>query len=206
MKICKNYLMLFCLVLLSTALSGCITVHLVQPYDADLYSNTEAFYKKASATIAKGINVSPKLPKDVKAIPEESKEQHPGHYNQFKNDYDILIVDSNSLILRSLSNSGQIDEIGRNIQTKIEEAIVSTFPASCDSLHETFSSVSLTTRNYIDLKCLIGRWSIDHQGNGAEDITYGKQVLKKANWEARDKTLFESILAIQKAEASKKEE
>ena len=200
-----NPVKLFCVLLFFILAAGC-TVNLVQPYDADLYSNTEEFYKKASAMIGKGVNVSPKLPRDIRAIPDGSKEQHPGHYNQFKNDYDALLVDCNSLILRSLSNSGQIDALGRDIQSKIEEAITSNFPTSCDSLQNTFSGVSLTTRNYIDLKCLIGRWATEHEGKREDnDITYGKQVLKKSNWEGRSKTLFDSILAIQKAEASKKE-
>lgn len=200
-----NSAKLYCVLLFFISIVGC-TVNLVQPYDADLYANTEAFYKKASAMIAKGMNVSPKMPADIRAIPEGSEEQHPGHYKQFKDDYSALLVDSNSLILRSLSNSGQIDAFGRDIQAKIEEAITSNFATSCDSLQEKFSRVSLTTRNYIDLKCLIGRWIIEHEGKGeGDDITYGKQVLKKSNWEGRAKTLFEGILAIQKAEASKKE-
>jgi hypothetical protein len=188
------------------SLIGC-TINLVQPYDADLYANTESFYEKASAMVAKGITLSPKFSDDIRDIPAGTEEQHPAHYNQFKGDYDALLIDCNSLILRSLSNSGEIDKIGREIQKKIEMAIVSTLPNSCDSLQESFPNVSLTTRNYIDLKCLIGRWSEVHQGkNGSDDITFGKQVLKKSNWEAREKTLFEAILAIQTAEASKKEQ
>ncbi len=205
MKLCtlNSVKLCFTLVFL-TSIVGC-TVNLVQPYDADLYANTEAFFKKASAIITKGMNASPKIPDDIRAIPEKSEKQHPGHYNQFKNDYDALLIDSNSLILRSLSNYGQIDALGMEIQSKIEEVITSNFPNYCDSLQDNFSNVSLTTRNYIDLKCLIGRWSEVHQGKGKSgDITYGKQVLKRSNWEGRTKTLFNAILAIQRAEASKK--
>lgn len=205
-KSIKNVVGLFCVLVLCISVASC-TVKLVQPYDADLYANTESFYKKVSAMIAKGANVSPKLPNDIRAIPEDSKEQHPGHYNQFKEDYDALLVDCNSLILRSLSNSGKIDKIGRDLQAKIESTITNSCPSSCDTLQSTFSDVSLTTRNYIDLKCLIGRWSEEHQGNGENgDITYGKQILKKSNWEGRSQALFNCILAIQTAEASKKED
>lgn len=195
---------MFFALLLCIFLPAC-SVTLVQPYDADLYANTEAFYKKASAVISKGIDASPKLPGAIRAISEDSKEKHSGHYNQFKKDYDALMIDCNSLILRSLSNSDEINSLGKKLQSKIEEAITSNVPVSCDSLQSSFPEVSLTTRNYIDLKCLIGRWASEHEGNIEPDPTYGKQILKKSNWEGRSRTLFASILAIQKAEASKKQ-
>lgn len=201
----KN-IVLICMLVLCISAASC-AVNLVQPYDADLYNNTESFYKKASGVIVKGINVSPKLPSDIRAVSDDSNEQHPGHYNQFKEDYDALMIDCNSLILRSLSNYGKIDKLGKDLQAKIENAITNSCPSSCDTLHSTFTDVSLTTRNYIDLKCLIGRWSEEHQGKGEDgDITYGKKILKKSNWEGRSQTLFKSILAIQAAEASKKED
>jgi hypothetical protein len=201
----SNPVELCCVLILFASLIGC-AVNLVQPYDADLYANTEAFYKKASAMIAKGMNASPKTSDEIKAIKKGSEEKHPGHFNQFKDDYDALLIDSNSLILRSLSNSGQINALGMQIQAKIEEAITSNIPGSCDSMQDDFPGVSLTTRNYIDLKCLIGSWSEVHQGRGPSgDITFGKMILKKSIWEGRAKTLFDGILAIQKAEASKKE-
>jgi len=191
-------LSLFCL-------SACTTVNLVQPYDADLFNNTEAFYKNASTVIAKGISVSPKTSEELLAINDDEKEQHPGHYRQFYVDYNNLLIESNALILRSLSNSQQVDITGQAMQEKIEAVISESFPTECDTLQESFASVSLTTRNYIDLKCLIGRWSEAHQGRSPSgDITRGKQVLKKATWEGREKSLFDGILAIQTAEASKK--
>jgi len=186
-------------------LPACTTVNLVQPYDADLFNNTEAFYKNASAVIAKGISVSPGTSEELLAINDDEKEQHPGHYRQFVADYNNLLIESNALILRSLSNSQQLDVTGQAIQEKIEAVISESFPTECDTLQESFASVSLTTRNYIDLKCLIGRWSEAHQGRAPSgDITRGKQVLKQATWEGREKSLFDGILAIQTAEASKK--
>jgi len=185
-------------------ITGCTNVQLVQPYDADLYNNTENFYKKASAVIARGISVSPKMSDEVRAITDEEKEEHPAHYKQFKADYDAMLIDTNALILRSLANSNQVDKMGKKIQSKIENVITTNLPSECDSLQEQFADASLTTRNYIDLKCIIGRWDDIHQGGGTlGDVTYGKHILKRSNWEGRAKTLFDGILAIQKAEASK---
>jgi len=186
-------------------ITGC-PVHLVQPYDADLYSNTENFYKKASSVIAKGMSVSPKTNKEIVSISSAAAEQHPGNYKKFKDDYDALLVDSNALILRSLANSNQIGKIGQDLQAKIEAVIEKSLPNECDSLQDSFANVSLTTRNYIDLKCIIGKWADEHQGKGPKgDLTYGKHILKESNWEGRNKTLFNGILAIQKAESSKKD-
>lgn len=202
-----NLFKVYSILSLTLFLAGCATVKLVQPYDADLYNNTEAFYKKASDMINRGVSVSPKKPDDVRAINDDEKEQHPGHYKQFSTDYDALLIDSNALILRAMANSSQIDSIGQELQAKIETVITEKFPSECDSLQESFPNVSLTTRNYIDLKCIIGSWDKSHQGlDPNRDITYGKQILKQSNWEGRSKTLFEGILAIQQAEASKKEE
>lgn len=184
-------------------IAGCTTVTLVQPYDADLYSNTESFYKKTSKMIAKGISVSPKTNSDRKAIKDNNVEEHPGHYNQFKDKYDSLLIDANSLILRALANSGSIDSNAQEMHTKIESAITNSIPNECDDLQNEFSSVSLTVRNYIDMKCLIGKWGQQHN---SKDSTGDKLILKKANWEARSKTLFQGILAIQKSEASKKDD
>lgn len=189
----------------SILLSGCDTVKLIQPYDADLYKNTESFYKQASLVIARGVSVSPNTPAEVRGIPAGTEASHPGHYSKFKDNYDELLIDSNALILRSLANSGTVGQLGQAIQAKIESAITQTLPSECDDLQGNFPGVSLTTRNYIDLKCLMGRWRVEHQGLSPQgDLTYGKQVLKSGNWEGRHKTLFTAILAIQQAEASKK--
>lgn len=191
--------LVFCLLIIF--LSGCIPVTLVQPYDADLYSNTEAFYKKASDLIAKGVSVSPVSNEERDAITPQEAEHHPGHYKQFKAGYESLLVDANALILRALANSGSIDSKALEIHIKIENAITNSIPNGCDDLQNQFSGVSLTVRNYIDLKCLIGSWEKQHN---SKDLTGGKLILKKANWEARSKSLFEGILAVQKAEAAKK--
>jgi len=202
-KLAVRLLIVMCLPLY---ISSC-NVTLVQPYDAELYKNTENFYKKASTVIARGMSVSPKTSNEVRSISDATKEQHPGHYKQFKRDYDALLVENNALILRSLANSDQIDKMGKKLQAKIEAAIEKKLPGDCDSLQSSFVGVSLTTRNFIDLKCVIGRWNDVHQGKGSNnDSTYGKQILKQANWEGRSKTLFDAILAIQKAEATKKDE
>ena len=192
--------LIFCLV--TIFLSGCITVNLVQPYDSDLYSNTESFYKKASALIADGVSVSPVSNKERDLISSQEKEKHPGHYKQFKVKYDSLLIDANALILRALASSGRIDLKAQQIHTKIENAITKSSPGNCDDLQKQYSNVSLTVRNFLDLKCMIGNWEKQHNST---KFTGGKLILKKANWEARSKTLFDGIIAIQKAEASKKD-
>ncbi|MGH8380815.1 hypothetical protein [Pseudomonas sp.] len=193
-------LLIFPALLISLILFGC-TVTLVQPYDAELYKNTEAFYKKASTMILKGQSSSPTTPQQLAGIPPKTASDNPGHFSKFQNDYDELLVDSNALILRSLANSGSVDEIGKQTQAKIEGVIKGNVTSECDTAQQDFPSVDLTTRNYIDLKCLVAKWKKEHQGPAGASSS--KQILKKANWEGREKTLFDSILAIQSAEAFK---
>lgn len=187
--------------LISLMLFGC-TVTLVQPYDAELYKNTEAFYKKAATMILKGENSSPTAQQLANITPKAASD-NPGHFSKFKTDYDELLVDSNALILRSLANSGKVDDIGKQAQAKIEDLIRGNISTACETAQQDFPSVDLTTRNYIDLKCLVTKWKNEHQGVGGTDASDGKQILKKANWEGRERTLFDSILAIQSAEAFK---
>lgn len=201
MKISMAIAAKYCpLVLAGLMLAGCATVTLVQPYDADLYANTEAFYKQAARVIARGVSASPRTSGDVRSIADGAEAQHPGHYRQFRADYDTLLIESNALILRSMANATRIGAAGQQLHDKIEAAITESFPSECDSLQASFAEVSLTTRNYIDLKCLIGKWSEQHQN---PDLTNGKRILKQSNWEGRAKSLFQGILAIQSAQAAK---
>lgn len=187
--------------LLSLTLIGC-TVTLVQPYDAELYKNTETFYKKSEEMILRGENSSPTA-QQLANIPLKAASDNPGHFSKFQADYDELIVESNSLILRSLANFGKVDEIGKQAQSKIEDVIRGQNTTACETVHKDFPSVDLTTRNYIDLKCIVTKWKNEHQGVGGIGAPDGKQILKKANWEGRERILFQAILAIQSAEASK---
>lgn len=181
--------------------SGCTTVTLVQPYDAVLYNNTELFYKKASELIARGVADSPRTNDERKKMSKDTGDQSAGHYNAFKDQYGALVIDVNLLILRALANSSKIDAKAQGIHIKLEEYISKGMSEECKELHKGFIDVSLTVRNYIDLKCLIEKWDREHQ---SDEITRSTMILKKANWEGRSKNLFGAILAIQNAEASKK--
>lgn len=194
----KNLLNLLIVIFLPLCFTGCKTLTLVQAYDKDLYANTENFYKDASIVIAKGMSDSPLKSNEIEAIVQGKEKDHPGHYSNFKLEYERLVVESNSLILRSLANSSKIGKLGNDIQTKVENAIVKQIKTECDTSQEQFKNVSLTTRNYIDLKCMIVKWQRVHKDQP-------KGILKSALWEGRNLTLFNAILAIQKAEVSKKQ-
>ena len=175
------------------------TLTLVQPYDETLFNDTEAFYKKAAAMIEEGRIVSPTTDDQRAAIAKPA--EHPAHISAFESKYDALIVDSEALILRAIAGSQEIDAAGQAIQRKIDEIIEASLPSKCPELEEEVGKVSLTAKNFVDLKCLILKWRADH---GDKELTKGTSILKKANWEARKVVLFNTIMAIQKAEAFKK--
>lgn len=187
--------------LILLALTGC-TVTLVQPYDAELYKSTEAFYKKAATVILKGESASP-TGQQLASITSKAASENPGHFSKFKADYDELLVDSNALILRSMANSGKVDDLGKQAQSKFEGFIGGDVASACETIQQDFPAADLTTRNYIDLKCLVAKWKNEHEGVGGAGTSEGKQILKKGIWEGRERTLFNAILAIQSAEAFK---
>jgi hypothetical protein len=175
------------------SLNAC-TVKLVQPFDEKLINDTEAFYKKGAEMIIEGQDASPKTDKDRDSIADP--DQNPAHFSNFESKYDALIVDSETLILRAMSNSQAINSAGQAIQEKIEELIGAAVPTNCPDLQSEFGKVSLTAQNFVDLKCLILRWKEQHREKG---------IFKNANWEGRKRTLFNIVFAIQKAESFKKE-
>lgn len=177
------------------------TTRLVQPYNEKLLNDTEAFYKKAATMIEEGKAVSPKTDEERAAINKPS--EHPAHISAFDPKYDVLIVDSEALILRAMSGSQEIGTTGKAIQNKINELIEASLPSQCPELQAELGKVSLTVGNFVDLKCLILKWRADH-GDGK--LTKGTGILKKANWEGRKVVLFDTILAIQMAEGFKKEQ
>ncbi|QHG64931.2 hypothetical protein [Pseudomonas putida] len=181
--------------LLSTAvLSGC-TVTLAQPYDAELYKNTEDFYKNAATLLLKGERASPVSKQQLSTLRAKDARQHPGHFSRFQAEYDELLVESNTLILRALTNAGALSEPGKQLHARVEQSLEEQLGNQCDVLQRDFPDADLTTRNYVDLKCLVSRWQHEHQ-----QASY--QVLNKAIWQNRKNTLFDSILAIQAAAAN----
>jgi len=63
-----------------------------------------------------------------------------------------------------------------------------------------YLSARLTVRNYIDLKCFFANWKVQH----ADMVfTENTQIMKKVNWEARKKAVFNIVLSILKAEGLK---
>lgn len=185
------------LILLVTA----CTVRLVQPYDEKLLNDTEAFYKNAATMIEEGKAVSPKTDAQRQAITNPA--EHPGHFSAFESRYDVLITDSEALILRGIAGSQEIDAAGQAFQEKIDAVIDASLPSECPELQAEFGKVSLTAKNFVDLKCLILKWRKEH--NDVE-FTRGKRILKRGNWEGRKRVLFNIILAIQTAESFKKEQ
>lgn len=179
-------------------LYGCIGTF-VAPYDENLFKDTEAFYKKAAMIIEDGRLASPRTDAGRQSITDIKN--HEGHYSKFEAKYNQLIIDSEALILRALSNSDEIDIAGQEIQAKLNEVIETNNPSECESIKTEFGQVSLTASNYIDLKCIVTGWKARHSD---QELTKGKAILKKANWEGRKLIIFNAILAIQKAEAFKK--
>lgn len=180
-------------VLLSTTLlSGC-TFKLVQPHDAQRYQSTEQFYKNAATLMLKGERSSPVDLPQLDVMTTEQARQHPGHYSHFQADYDSLLIESNALILRSLANSGQISATGKQIHAKAERLLSRKLSTECDKLQRDFPDADLTTRNYIDLQCLVSKWQNEHARSRA-------QILSALTWQTRQQTLFHGILAIQSAE------
>ncbi|MFZ5935916.1 MULTISPECIES: hypothetical protein [Pseudomonas] len=176
------------------ALSGC-TVTLAQPDDAELYKTTEAFYKNAATLLFKGERASPVSKQQLSTLRAKEARQHPGHFNRYQAEYDELLVESNTLILRALANSAALSEPGKQVHVRVERSLEEQLGNECDSLQRDFPDADLTTRNYVDLKCLVNRWQREHQ-----QASY--QVLNKAIWQNRNNTLFDSILAIQAATAN----
>jgi hypothetical protein len=189
-------------VIANMLVAGC-QVALVQPYDEKLFNDTEAFYKKAAGIINEGIEASPRTDGERKAIKEPVKS--PAHFTNFAPKYDALLDGADLLIMRGLAGSGKLDASGERINKKVEDVIAKNveLPAVCKDLDEQFKqAASLTVKNYVDLKCLVVGWRAQH-ADGV--FTENTLILKQANWEGRRQNLFNAVLAIQKAEAFKKD-
>jgi hypothetical protein len=180
-------------------LNGCTPIKMVQPYDAKLFNDTETFFKKADAMIELGKSVSPRDDSERALILKP--DQHPGHISAFESKYNQLLLDSDALILRAIANSQVVDYLGSQIQKKVNEVIDQSLPSSCENLEADAARTSLTAMNFVDLKCIVIKWKDQHND---QKLTKGKSILKKGNWEGRKITLFDAVLAIQKAEGFKK--
>ncbi|OGR28899.1 MAG: hypothetical protein A2X83_08360 [Desulfuromonadales bacterium GWD2_54_10] len=183
--------------MLSLALMGC-TIKVVSPYDDKLFNDTEVFFKKANTMIEEGKSVSPLTDEERSKI--DAPVNHPGHLTVFAPKYDALLLDTDALILRVITNSQAIDAFGGELHMKINDVIDKSIPSACPDLHTELGKVDLTAMNFVDLKCSVLRWKEQHAD---DSITKGKKILKKANWEGRKIALFDTILAIQKAEGFK---
>lgn len=183
---------------IALSLTGC-AIKVVSPYDDKLFNDTEAFFRKANAMIEEGKAVSPLTDEERSRI--DAPASHPGHVSAFTPKYDALLLDTDVLILRAIANSQAIDAFGGELQAKINDVIDKSIPSACPDLHAELGKVDLTAMNFVDLKCSVLRWKEQH----ADDtVTKGKRILKKANWEGRKISLFDTILAIQKSEGFKK--
>lgn len=181
-------------------LGGC-AVSLVQPYDEKLLTDTEVLFKKTSAMIDEGIEKSPEKDEDRLAIVEP--ENHPAHFSKFAERYRTLETDADALILRALSKSQEVSPIGEKLQNQIIDLVEKAVPTKCKDIENDLriSTSSLTVKNYIDLKCIVVNWKGQHSD---AKLTKETLILKRTNWELRKSAIFSAILAIQKAETSKK--
>jgi hypothetical protein len=194
---------LFVIVILIGTLfaSGCPT-RLVAPYDEKLLTDTEAIFKTAASMIDDGIGNSPNTDSERSGIKEP--ESHPAHISKFEGRYAALATDADALILSALSKN-DVDRIGEKLQGQINDLIEKSLPSQCDNIEQelAISTNSLTVKNYIDLKCLLVRWKAQHSD---PKLTRNTGILKRSNWELRKTAIFSAILAIQKAESSKKQQ
>jgi hypothetical protein len=180
------------LIIFSLILSSCTTVKFVQPYDEALVTGVQDFYKKSAIFVEKGKNNSP----EQRPTSEDTKSG--GHLLQYENDYNLLVIDTNLLVMRAMVNSVKLDELGKVMQDKVTELIDQNLPSVCVGNQADLGGefTSLTVKNFADLKCLISNWKVQHEKAPNKTLT-------KSDWERRHKTLLSIIFAIQKAESFK---
>ncbi|WGS87629.1 hypothetical protein [Methylomonas sp. UP202] len=180
----------------SLILTGC-PASFVSPYNESLYTETNAFYKNVATVIQDAKSVSPLKDEDRALITEQNAPNHEGHFSKFESKYNKLIIDSNALILSSMTDIDNIDTIGNYLNGKINSIIADAIPSICNSTEfSELGEKNLTVQNYVDLKCIISKLKQDHKDSV-------KGIMKKANFEQKDKLIFNAILAIQKAESFK---
>lgn len=188
-----NYL-IFTAAFLVLFLQAC-TVTFVQPYDEKLVERTEAFYKTTALAIETARVNSPNTRKLNNG---EEPSSNSGHLSKYENTYAKLKIDANSLIIRALVNSEKVDAIAVDAHDEINKLISESIPSNCaGSNAEISGQITLTVQNYLDLKCLITHWEVQHKQAPNE-------ILTRHNWEARQRPLMQMIVDIQKSESFKK--
>lgn len=172
------------------------TVTFVQPYDEKLVDATESFYKDTSLAIE---SAREKSPVNRDNVDPSKPEENSGHLSQYASFYSKAKVNANALIIRAMVNSGKVDKIAANTHIEIEEVISKSLPSNCKNDRAAISGqITLTLQNYLDLKCLVTHWEVQHKSAPHE-------ILKKVNWESRQVSLMGMVVSIQKAESFKKE-
>ncbi|KPH93088.1 hypothetical protein AMS58_19370 [Pseudoalteromonas porphyrae] len=181
------------LVCLAFLVQAC-TVTVVQPYDEKLVSATEAFYKETALGLEKAREISP----NNRNLPDGSTASDSlGHLSKHINFYSNAKIGANSLIIRAMINTEKVDKIATDVHKQIEKLISQSLPSNCSNdKAQVTGTVTLTLQNYLDLKCLITYWEVQHS-------TATHQILKKTNWESRQLSLMGMIVSIQKAESFK---
>ncbi len=183
-------------------LAGC-TRQLVQPYDARLLDDAEAFYRNAAAMIDYGATVSP-ANDDARAAIDEP-DLHEGHASNFRAHYASAISEVDVMLLRALASQQQISTVGERLQTRINGLLDEALPSACAELQAEMADVAtrrLTVANLVDLKCLLIRWQAQHEDPA---LTRGSFILKRSNWALRKSALFKAVLSIEMAERAKAE-
>lgn len=170
------------------------TVTLVQPYDEKLVEATESFYKDTALAIESAREKAPLN----RALPDGTvPSDNPGHISKYKNFYSNAKVSANSLIIRAMVNTEKVDKIAVDIHSQIETLISESLPSNCiNDRAQITGDITLTLQNYLDLKCLVTHWEVQH-------TQAPHSILKKTNWESRQVTLMGMIVSIQKAESFK---
>lgn len=188
----KKYIIV---IFLSLLVQSC-TVTFVQPYDEKLVDATEAFYKETSLAIE---DAKDKSPVSRGNIDPAKAGENSGHLSKYTIFYSKAKINANALIIRAMVNSGKVDKIALKAQKEIDEVISKALPSNCTNEHATITGqITLTLQNYLDLKCLVTHWEVQHKNAPNE-------ILKKANWEGRQVSLMSMIVSIQKAETFKAE-
>lgn len=200
-------------------LASCSSIKLVQTYDENLFNKTETFYEAASKVILRGESESLPLKSIMRlALPGSKPNKHVSHFLNFKDDYEKLIVQTNSLVLRAMLGSEQLNEKTLALHDKVADSINEKLPLKCGDVIPQTTGISLTVQSYISLQCRVIEWQKQHRDRtikplkGAfsekEFAKIGKEtidgLLTQKEWYARKKALFESVLDIQKAQARKK--
>lgn len=171
------------------------TVTFVQPYDEKLVDATDAFYKSTSLALENARLNSP----DSRRLKEgEDASSNSGHISKYENTYSKLKIEANALIIRSLVNSEKVDKTVTGAHDQINTLISESLPSNCTNGEATIpGQITLTVQNYLDLKCLVTYWEVQHRNAPNE-------ILTKHNWEVRQRPLMQMIVDIQKAESFKK--